>query len=421
MAVQLSDVEYWPGKQQYVKSARLWFVVDELKPLTSAVYTLTYDRQAVPRVASDLKVQSSADHIEITTGKVGVRLPAGGQTFAAPAPMKDVPGPLTSLRLGSGSWAGGSSLTGNVGVAAWSSKLTDADPVLARVALQYTFADKTVLSVSASVVAGDSAVRWDVQVSDDRPALGVAFRLPPVPGVKEVVLPRGYGQWARAAAPTGQRILPLASGEKPFCFLVPDSSLPNTFPENAVHVVLAAGGGGSQVQLHTHEPGRWVEPVAPFTYGGFKSWHADMIGKSWDNWRRLRLPVSYAADGTVTVQASLTKGRRVWSVSEGDPIVGRKLDSIKDQVLDWPVDSKRSHPGLFMDAAGVKAAWARAATDPELMKLLTAPEQRWAWGDIGARRPSGCPRSRPNSRLRRRRTKPSDSCASNSPTWETST
>ena len=81
----------------------------------------------------------------------------------------------------------------------------------------------------------------------------------------------------------------------------------------------------------------------------------------------------------MTVQASLTKGRRVWSVSEGDPIVGRKLDSIKDQVLDWPVDSKRSHPGLFMDAAGVKAAWARAATDPELMKLLTAPEQRWAW------------------------------------------
>ena len=87
----------------------------------------------------------------------------------------------------------------------------------------------------------------------------------------------------RAAAPTGQRILPLASGEKPFCFLVPDASLPNTFPENAVHVVLAAGGGSSQVQLHTHEPGRWVEPVAPFTYGGFKSWHADMIGKSWDN------------------------------------------------------------------------------------------------------------------------------------------
>ena len=41
VAAQLTAIQYWPGKEAtFVKSARLGFIVDELKPLTTNTYTV---------------------------------------------------------------------------------------------------------------------------------------------------------------------------------------------------------------------------------------------------------------------------------------------------------------------------------------------------------------------------------------------
>ena len=187
VAAQLTAIEYWPGKEAtFVKSARLCFIVDGLKPLESGAYTIAYGKKASPAMPTDLKIQSAGETAaEITTAGVGARLPLGGKIYEKPAAAKDVPGPLAAMRLKDGAWAGGSSLTGDVNVVAWKAELTDAGPVLARVAVSYTLADSNVATFAATVVAGDTAVRWDMSVRNDRPALGVEFRLPPVQSAAE--------------------------------------------------------------------------------------------------------------------------------------------------------------------------------------------------------------------------------------------
>ena len=112
--------------------------------------------------------------------------------------------------------------------------------------------------------------------------------------------------------------------------------------------------------------------MAPLTYAGFRSWHLDDIPKMWEVWQRKRIPVSYAADGTVTLRASFAKGARKWWISAGAPGVGHQLDHVKDLVLDWPADPERPHPRLFASQTEIENAWARAADDPDLMKILSA-------------------------------------------------
>lgn len=365
VAAQLSDIEYWSEKQEFVKSARLWFVVNELKPLTTAVYTLSYGTAKAAGVPGDLQVTSGKDGVELGTSLVGVRLLLGGDKYPEPAAAKDVPGPLRAMRLGKGNWAGGSSLTGDAKVREWSSRITDSGPVFARVAITYTFADDNTLELAATLIAGDSAVRWDMAVRDDRPELAVEFRLPPVPGVKQALMPKGYGQWAKS-----DRVQPIAPSAEPFSFLSPNTSLTNIFPD-CPNAICLAGEGGVELQLRSRDPGAWADPVAPFTYGGYEAWHLDMIQKSWEVWKRKRIAVSYTADGTTTLRASLTKGRRKWSVSAGKPLVGDQLDRVKDLILDWPV-AGAPHPRLFLDRHDLQDAWNRATGDPQLAKQLAA-------------------------------------------------
>ena len=367
VAAQLSGIEYWPGKERkFVKTARLSFVVDELAPLSSNVYSVAFGGKPAAAVATDLKVRTEKDSVELATAGVGVRLPLGGATCVPPVAGRDVPGPLLAMRLAGGAWAGGSALTGDVRVAAWKAELTDAGPVFARAVVSYTLADSNVVSFAATLAAGDTAVRWDMSVRDDRPELGVEFRLPPVPGAKQAILPKGYGQWAKA-----DRQVALAPGGASFGALSPDSSLVNIFAENPPYVRLA-GDGGAEIQLASQDAAAWSEPVAPLTYAGFKTWELDSIPKIWDAWKRKAMPMRYAADGTVSLSASLARGRRVWTVSAGSPRVGTQLDANLGLVLDWPADPKRPNPRLFVGAAELRDAWARAATDPAALKRLTS-------------------------------------------------
>ena len=369
VAAQLADIEYWPGKKEYVKAARLCFIVPSLKPLSSVEYTLSFGKErAKNAVTTDLQVKRANDYVEITTGKVGVRLRLGRSAFPTPVPAQDAPGPLAGMRLLDGNWAGGSVLTGEGKSAAWTAKLTESGPVLARVRVVYTFADRNAATLTATVVAGDNAVRWDMAVTEDRPGLGIEFRLPPVPGAKQAVTLQGYGQWSR-----GDRTAALTPGDQPFTWLCPNTSIANIFPDCSWALKLA-GADGRELRITARYPALWADAVAPLTYGGFKTWNLEMIPLSWENWKRKRLPVTYAADGTVTLKAALAKGARSWTVSSGVPLVGERLDRIKDMVLDWPGNPVQSHPLLFVDQAELTDVWKRAAEDAELLKTISRNE-----------------------------------------------
>ena len=74
-------------------------------------------------------------------------------------------------------------------------------------------------------------------------AQGIDFHLPPIPGVKQAILPKGYGQWAH------DRTLPVTPSEKPLCYLSPNSSLVNIFAEDPTTIRLTADGGAEVVPV----------------------------------------------------------------------------------------------------------------------------------------------------------------------------
>ncbi len=368
IAAQLADIEFWPGSGAFVKSARVYFVVDELKPLSSATYTPSAGASKAPVVASDIQVKTGKQTVEITTSRTGVRLALGRENFKEPVDASKAPGPLQAMRLsGSGdAWTGGSSLTGDVKVTQWSARLTDAGPVFARVETVYDFAPSGRLMMAATVVAGDNGVRWEASGSDV-PGAGFVLRLPPVPGVKEADLPKGYGQWAK------DRKAAIVPGGAPFGSLAPNTSIVNLSSNFPPIVRLAAAAGGPELTLASREPRDWVVPV-PRTYGGMKFWYLDGIQGMWSGWRRASLPVSVAADGAILLAGAVTPGHRQWTVSAGPARVGDTLERVKEMVLDWPADASKPHPRLFVDLAEMKEVRARAATDPELAKTLAGEE-----------------------------------------------
>lgn len=342
---------------------KLYLLIDELKPLTSANYTVAFDKGAAP-VTTDLKVTKADNAVEITTANVGIKLRLGSDKPAKPIAFKEVPGFLIASRFGQGAWAGSSAFTGDALVSEWSSTLEASGPVIARVVFNCSFADGNKLTLSAAVVAGDNTVRWQMHTPQDKPELGITLNLTPVPGAKTATLPKGYGQWARA-----DKTANVTPGPAPFVNLSPDSSVVAFFPDSPWCIRI--GEGATQMELTSRDMGSWVEVVEPFTYGGFKHWDLNMIPKSWDNWKRKRIPVIYGADGTITLTPNLAKGGRKWIVSGGGaPKVGDEFNNIKDMVLDWPTDSKRPYPRVFVDQADIQAARTRAAADPALQAAL---------------------------------------------------
>jgi hypothetical protein len=165
----------------------------------------------------------------------------------------------------------------------------------------------------------------------------------------------------------------LTPGDQPFTWICPNTSIANIFPDCSWAVKLAAEGG-AELRVTARDPAAWADPVAPLTYGGFKTWNLDMIPLSWGNWKRKRLPATYGHDGTVTLKATLAKGARKWSVSNGAPLVGDRLDRVKDMILDWPADPKQPHPRLFVSQAELADTWERAAADPDLLKTISRNE-----------------------------------------------
>jgi len=344
---QLSDVEFWPGTN-FVKSARILFIEKSLEPLATHTYKVSYGTAATPKADSDLKVSVGERQVELSTARIGARLLVGEKTYDAPALAGEVPGPLQSLRLGDGAWGGGSTPYGELKVKSYSAKLVESGPVLTRVECRYVLADDTAATFTSELAAGDSKLLWKVEVSQDRPGQGVDFQLGKVPGVTQVFVPKGWGQWAK------DRTMALTPSNEPFARLAPSHSIVHVFADSPASVVLKGDAG--ELRIASRNSGAWVDPVKPFTYGGFESWHLTMIPKAWENWKRKQVPMTYAPDGSVGMKVSFASGRRLWSTGSGESVVGERLNEVKDMVLAWDSDPNLQHPRLFMSKAEVEAA-----------------------------------------------------------------
>ena len=161
---QLSDIEYHSDEGRFVKSARLWIRIGGLEPLRTKNYIVSYGPEAAPAFAGDLRVVRDEEVAIITTGRIGVRLPLGEGDAAA-----NVPGPVQGMKFGDRPWAGGSALTGKGKVTGWSGRLTAAGPAFVRAEIIYRLASGNRATFTATVIAGDNTVRWEMDVDRDQP------------------------------------------------------------------------------------------------------------------------------------------------------------------------------------------------------------------------------------------------------------
>lgn len=384
--VQASEVELWPGTES-LKWARISFLVDELAPLATQTYTLTYGPQATttPAPAGDLQLAPTPEAVEVTTSRFGARLLLGDGTYPQPVAADQVPGPVRALRLPDGTWFGGSRLYGPTPIKSWSSRLVDAGPVFARTETRYTYADDSTLTVRCRLGLADYSLLVDMEVSGNHPDDGWELLLNQgitIPGGTKL---NGARYLAREAAFTlDQESAATALYLNPW----PGDGW---FPDSPSLLRLALAGRAEELYLTVREPGAWAEPNLDAPWINFANWAAGMPGTMWGHgWSSRRLPL-LAAEGGALLRMNLLPGVRKFAVGAGSDPQGLmdtflckgtgfytplpRLNEIKDMVLAWP-DRLGGHPALFANAATLaslgnwNAAAYRDMRDPDKLRDL---------------------------------------------------
>jgi len=314
----------------------IWFITESMQPLQTLTYRAPDKPTPAPR--TQLSVMKSRDSVEINTGKIAARFPLGGGDGQPPAP-------LLGLRIGRDQWSPASEWSDAKPIASWSSELLAEGPVFAEVRTTYKFEDGAFCSFRATLIEGDTAIRWRMASNVKTPDTRLTLHLPAVPNVKTVSLPKGYGQWAR----DGQA--QTSNAADGFIQLSPDTSLLGLFKDHPWHIIF--GQGDDSLQLQSSAPGDWVTPGMPQTYYGQEKWTLPMIEAMWAGWRERGLPVVYGKNGSISLLVGCGHGAREWLVSAGPPSVGEEFRRINKMTLAWQESAK--HPLLFLDADEVQA------------------------------------------------------------------
>ncbi|GHB91911.1 hypothetical protein [Cerasicoccus arenae] len=317
----------------------IWFVTAPLSASESSTYNLV-DKPAAKPTTPQLSVNRTTSSIEISTGLISARLPLG-QGNATPPP------PLLGLRLGTGEWSPPSEWQNPQLIKQWSSSILEEGPVYIKTRISYELTDQTLASFTATIIAGDSAIRWRMAVSGNNPDTKLVFALPNVFNVQRVTLPKGYGQWAKQ-----DRQLQTTSAANGFLQLSPNTSLLGLFPDHPSHVVFT--NGQTTLELSSSKPGDWVSPPSPQTYFGQQQWSLPMIEQMWVGWRERGMPVVYGKNGAISLIADFARGAREWRISNAPPLIGDQLAHIQSLNLDWAETAQ--HPLLFLNAAEITLA-----------------------------------------------------------------
>jgi len=419
--VQVTDIVRWPGSSS-VKSAKLSFIVD-LAPLATDTHTVQYGPKPskTPQPETDLKVVPGEGHVDLVTSQFGVRLLLGKKKYRKPTQPAQVPGPVGGMRsagIPAGKWFGGSRMFGKTKVTAVSAELVDRGPVFARVAIRYTYEGGNTLDLTVQVAAGDNAMRMETRVRKHQPKDGfdlvLSRGLPPlvflvedehrkdrdcfkntkprtharaeIP-LKDYASPKGIQFWSPSGVVRGI-VTNLTPWEDWF----------GTFTQTRIRLRLA--DTKRELQIRSLDPGSWVKPKPIETMFSPKL-NSDPGKGLWVGWQQKCVPIIRGGDGEIYMRVNAAQGVRKWTLSdclsmpgvamrfdwydykpeedfprETRPLVGYRLDQVKDYVLDWPGDAK-PHPYLFISRSELQKRWKRQDADPallaELLKTGTPP------------------------------------------------
>jgi hypothetical protein len=399
LPAQLSEIEFWPDAKT-VKSARLSFIAN-LSPLATNTYTVHFDDKpaAAAVAATDLAFAPGEGQLEIVTRNFGVRLLQGERTYSPPATAEEVPGPVIAMRTAAGKWFGGSRMFGAAKIAGYSAKLVDRGPVFAQANVHYTYADGNTLDLSVRVAAGDNTMRMETKVAKHQPKDG--FHLVLSKGLPPLVLqqpktcdPNHDDDWVE---------IPLKDPVAP----------PTQQPEGVVEVLypwefyvrsrtrLKLENTTREIQIRCLDAAAWVEPRSDEAILD-PNWDADPAkgvwqGKgSWVGWHQKCIQLMRDPSAEVFLRVDAAQGARKWTISEclsmrgvaapyrnkpsfkpesefppeTRPLVGARLNDVKDYVLEWKGDEGK-HPRLFINRSELDAVWKSMEVDRDLLEDLT--------------------------------------------------
>jgi hypothetical protein len=423
--VQLSEIKLWPGNES-VRSARLSFITS-LAPLAKDTYTVHFGPAPATSSAAttDLKVKvaPAKNRVEITTSRFGVRVLLGGEAYPWPVATEKVPGPILQMRLGDGTWFGASQMYGPGKISAFKARLVDAGPVSARTVTRYVYANGNTLDLSVQVAAGDNTMRLEACVQEDQPSDG--FRLVLSAGLPpfifrvqhEGILRREEGRidqdknlvkmlreggtipkdgWVEV--PLADYVAPQGKPVGLVTALAP-WKINRTFALTMIRLRLE--GTPRELQLRTVDPGAWVEPRADRVFGPDAAPNPPQ--RKWLGLGAKAMPLMRGGSGEIFLQVNAARGARKWTLSdclslpevgnhltdwntreykpesafppETGPLMGRRLDEVKDYLLHWPGDEGK-HPRLFMSRSELKSRWKRLKADPALIAALVRQADR---------------------------------------------
>jgi len=390
VACQLSDVVYWPGSR-HVKTARLWFVVDELKAMTTEGYVLAYGPQAARSAepGTDLTVTRKKDAVELGTSRFGVRMPLMEHRFGEGASASDVPGPVVAMRLEDGTWFGGSRLYGDRQIRSVSTNVVAAGPVFAEVAVRYSYVDGMTMDLRAQLAAGDNKVLWDMLVRDpkarpveseeDWPTDGWHLLLSPGLDPLEVVIyPEAHhSRWGQKEYVRGKWVFQpedVELAKQEFGELMRLVPWRDWWDETTkICLTFKTESRGPFLALAARDPGSWMEPAAPGTWVRFSD------PRVRDKW----VPLIHEKDGTVLMKFRASVGWRRWFIGGPQPLllvparqgsrqlifpgtetgVRHRFNEVKEYVLEWERNSDVQYPHLFLSREQLEQTRKRVPAD----------------------------------------------------------
>jgi hypothetical protein len=371
MPVQLSGVVLWPDSQ-FVKFARLSFVVEELKPLTSHAYTVKYEARPVTETAAtDLRIVAGTDKAEVVSSALGARFLLGDRVYDKPAPAAEVPGPLFAIRLADGSWFGGSRMFGDTPIKSYSARLVAQGPVFARAECTYAYDGGNTLQVAMQVHAKGHELLVETDVKESRP--GDGWDLLFTPGLPPLVFqfPKEQVKVLADARPIEK-----TSWKEKAIADFPTGTVTQLTPwgdwtneQTQPDVYLKFADAERQIAIIRADPGAWVEPREPVML----DWNSRLFEKL--------LPLMKGEDNSLFLRANNVAGQRKWTLGEETDVQSKfsmylspkntmsgppaRLNEVKDMLLDWP-DGPERHPFLFLSAHEFNMAGQR---NPSALRL----------------------------------------------------
>jgi hypothetical protein len=386
--VQIVRREAWPGQQGFVRTARVSFFAD-LDALQTETFTLSFgpDPGPAPEPNPGLQLRQEEDKVSVRSRFFGAEFFVGRRAYATPQAAADVPGPLGSFMMADGTRFGGSEMFGPTAIAECEGELVAAGPVFAEMRWRYRYADGASFQLRARLGERDAAVYWDMAV--DRHAVNDGWRLLMTKGDRPLTFSVQMEHFSQRPyfVKTGAKLgdwahLPLGGEPEGIVTrLTPWADWVNDGTQAAM--LLQDEQTGERLCIASRDPGAWVVPV-----------HRDMplvklIGDNGGAFGK-RMIVRKLPGGAVGLEANLVcdpggpirrwiTGRlrpHEWHVIEAliasraplppsaptkfldraiqESVDRRRLDVVKDFVLDWPREPGSERPKLFATAADMR-------------------------------------------------------------------